>query len=69
MYPVVDTSDVMEETQPKVHVAVGKDLKQSLSTLRWALHNSGGAQICILHVHQPAEKIPFSNLFTLLRLL
>ncbi|PWA91011.1 U-box domain-containing protein kinase family protein [Artemisia annua] len=59
MYPVVDTSDVMEETQPKVHVAVGKDLKQSLSTLRWALHNSGGAQICILHVHQPAEKIPF----------
>nr|GEU91660.1 U-box domain-containing protein kinase family protein [Tanacetum cinerariifolium] len=47
------------ETQPKVYVAVGKDLKQSLLTLRWALHNSGGAQICILHVHQPAEKIPF----------
>ncbi|GJW49949.1 U-box domain-containing protein kinase family protein [Tanacetum coccineum] len=68
-YPVLDTSDVMEirsETQPKVYVAVGKDLKQSLLTLRWALHNSGGAQICILHVHQPAEKIPFSNLFSLL---
>ncbi|GJT64142.1 U-box domain-containing protein kinase family protein [Tanacetum coccineum] len=57
--------EIRSETQPKVHVAVGKDLKQSLLTLRWALNNSGGAQICILHVHQPAEKIPSSNLFSL----
>lgn len=70
-YPVIDTSEIMEirgeideETPPrvfeddKVYVAVGKDLKENQSTLRWALHNSGGRQICILHVHQRALKIP-----------
>lgn len=69
-YPVVDNSEIMEirgeiveetpprEVEDKIYVAVGKDLKESLSILRWALQNSGGRQICILHVHQPAEKIP-----------
>lgn len=46
---------VIEDT---IYVAVGKDEKDSESTLKWALHNSGGRRICILHVHQPAEKIP-----------
>ncbi|KAI3493482.1 hypothetical protein L1887_41874 [Cichorium endivia] len=69
-YPVVDTSDLMEirheiveETPPreiedKIYVAVGKELKESQSILLWAIRNSEGKQICILHVHQPAEKIP-----------
>ncbi|KAI3703195.1 hypothetical protein L1987_73099 [Smallanthus sonchifolius] len=70
-YPAVDTSEIMEirnltiqEAPPrvvgedKVYVAVGKNMKESQSTLLWALRNSGGRQICILHVHQPAEKIP-----------
>lgn len=69
-YPVVDTSDLMEirheiveETPPreiedKIYVAVGKELKESQSILLWAIRNSEGRQICILHVHQPAEKIP-----------
>ncbi|KAL4567074.1 hypothetical protein LXL04_022646 [Taraxacum kok-saghyz] len=71
-YPVVDTSEItmssheiFEETPPpreveedKLYVAVGKDLKESQSTLLWALRNSRGRQICILHVHQPANKIP-----------
>ncbi|CAI9277992.1 unnamed protein product [Lactuca saligna] len=71
-YPVVDTSDLMgsrheilaetpptpREVEDKIYVAVGKDLKESQSTLLWALRNSGGRQICILHVHQPADKIP-----------
>ncbi|KAJ0717506.1 putative protein kinase RLK-Pelle-RLCK-IXb family [Helianthus annuus] len=56
-YPVVDTSGIMEILEDKVYVAVGKNMKESQSTLRWALHNSGGRQICILHVHQPAEKM------------
>ncbi|KAI3725024.1 hypothetical protein L1987_64796 [Smallanthus sonchifolius] len=73
-YPVVDTSEIMEisaltikEEPPrvvdedKVYVAVGKNMKESQSTLQWALHNSGGRKICILHVHQPAKKIPLSN--------
>lgn len=41
-----------------MHVALGKDVKESESVLMWALHNSRGMKICILHVHQPAQKIP-----------
>ncbi|GJV07944.1 U-box domain-containing protein kinase family protein [Tanacetum coccineum] len=56
-YPVVDTSENMEirGDENKVYVAVGKEMNESV--LRWALRNSGGAQIGLLHVHQPAEKI------------
>ncbi|XP_071715458.1 U-box domain-containing protein 33-like isoform X2 [Rutidosis leptorrhynchoides] len=70
-YPVVDTSEIMEirdefgaETRhrvvdnDKVYVAVAKEFKESQSTLRWALHKYGDKQICILHVHQPAQMIP-----------
>nr|XP_043628466.1 U-box domain-containing protein 33-like isoform X2 [Erigeron canadensis] len=67
-YPAVDTSDEItqdDETPAaaavnnKVYVAVGKDLKESQSVLRWAMHKHGGdKQICLLHVHQPAHKIP-----------
>ncbi|XP_052193096.1 U-box domain-containing protein 33 isoform X2 [Diospyros lotus] len=42
----------------KVYVAVGKDLNESKSTLLWALHKSEGRRICILHVHNPAQRIP-----------
>ncbi|KAF3441506.1 hypothetical protein FNV43_RR15420 [Rhamnella rubrinervis] len=67
-YP--DLSDIMstrgeivEEPTAKVvediiHVAVGKDVKESKSTLVWALQNSGGKRICIVHVHVPAQMIP-----------
>ncbi|KAF8380225.1 hypothetical protein HHK36_027707 [Tetracentron sinense] len=47
---------VVEE---KIFVAVGKDVKESTSNLSWALRNSGGKKICILHVHQQAHMIPF----------
>ncbi|KAK4483474.1 hypothetical protein RD792_010666 [Penstemon davidsonii] len=39
-------------------VALGKDVKESETVLNWALNNSRGKTICILHVHQPAQKIP-----------
>ncbi|KAE7999502.1 hypothetical protein FH972_003922 [Carpinus fangiana] len=42
-----------------IYVAVGKDVKECKSILLWALQNSGGKRICILHVHQPAQLIPF----------
>nr|XP_043630588.1 U-box domain-containing protein 33-like [Erigeron canadensis] len=69
-YPVIDTSEILEiseENRPviaddKTYVAVGKSLKESQSTLQWVIDNSGGRQICIVHVHQPAEKIPFSGI-------
>ncbi|XP_071685734.1 U-box domain-containing protein 33-like isoform X3 [Rutidosis leptorrhynchoides] len=48
--------------EDKVYVAVGNDLKECRSTLLWALQNSGGSQICILHVHQPAESIHFGRI-------
>ncbi|KAJ8748935.1 hypothetical protein K2173_013371 [Erythroxylum novogranatense] len=48
-------SRVIEE---KIHVAVGKSVKECKSVLVWALQNSGGKRICIVHVHQPSELIP-----------
>uniref|UniRef100_A0A803KZA3 RING-type E3 ubiquitin transferase n=1 Tax=Chenopodium quinoa TaxID=63459 RepID=A0A803KZA3_CHEQI len=43
----------------KVFVAVSKELKESKSTLQWALQNSNGKKkICIIYVHVPAKMIP-----------
>ncbi|KAM1707581.1 hypothetical protein ACFX13_000721 [Malus domestica] len=47
-----------------IYVAVGKDVKESKSTLEWAVHNSGGEKICLVHVHQPAQMIPLSLMGT-----
>ncbi len=44
-----------------IYVAVGKEVKEFKSILLWALQNSGGKPICILHVHQPAQLIPISK--------
>lgn len=41
-----------------MYVALGKDVKENERNLMWALHNSRGMKICILHIHQPAQKIP-----------
>ncbi|XP_062156574.1 U-box domain-containing protein 33-like isoform X1 [Alnus glutinosa] len=48
-----------ESSEETIYVAVGKDAKECKSILLWALENSGGKRICILHVHQPAQYIPF----------
>ncbi|GKA71833.1 hypothetical protein Tco_0778049, partial [Tanacetum coccineum] len=72
-YPVVDTSEIMEirsdiveeiplsprVEEDNIYVAVGKEVKDSRLTLRWALDNLGGCKLSILYVHQPSEKIPF----------
>ncbi|XP_010670307.2 U-box domain-containing protein 33 isoform X1 [Beta vulgaris subsp. vulgaris] len=42
----------------KIFVAVNKELKESKSTLLWALQNSNGKKICIIYVHVPAKMIP-----------
>lgn len=41
-----------------IYVAVSKDVKESKLNLIWAIQNSGGKRICILHVHVPATMIP-----------
>ncbi|KAJ4843644.1 hypothetical protein Tsubulata_020159 [Turnera subulata] len=51
----VPPARVIEE---RIYVAVGRTVKESKSVLLWALQNSGGKRICILHVHQPAQMIP-----------
>ncbi|XP_058225589.1 U-box domain-containing protein 33-like isoform X1 [Rhododendron vialii] len=59
-------SEIVEESPPqpvqvveeKMYIAVGKDIKESTSILIWALRNAGGRKICILHVHEPAQRIP-----------
>lgn len=45
----------------KVFVAVSKVLKESKSTLSWALQNSNGKKICIIYVHVPAKMIPMPS--------
>ncbi|CAN7085607.1 unnamed protein product [Brassica oleracea var. botrytis] len=41
-----------------VHVAVKNDVKESRSTLVWALRNLGAKKVCILHVYQPKTASP-----------
>jgi hypothetical protein len=55
------TAIVASAIDDMIYVAVGKDVKECKSILLWALQNSGGKRICILHVHQPAQFIPFSK--------
>ncbi|GMH20983.1 hypothetical protein Nepgr_022825 [Nepenthes gracilis] len=45
---------VVEDT---LFVAVASKVRESKSTVLWALQNSQGNQICIIHVHQPAQTI------------
>ncbi|KAF3947009.1 hypothetical protein CMV_026797 [Castanea mollissima] len=42
-----------------IYVALGTDVRECKSILLWAVQNSGGKKICILHVHQPPQLIPF----------
>ncbi|GER45247.1 U-box domain-containing protein kinase family protein [Striga asiatica] len=49
----------MEDT---MFVALGRDAKESESVLMWALHNFSGMGICVLHVHQPAQKIATNHI-------
>ncbi|XP_021906273.1 U-box domain-containing protein 33 isoform X1 [Carica papaya] len=55
---------VAEIIEERIFVAVGKNVEKSESTLLWALRNSGGKRICIVHVHRPAQRIPLTNLGT-----
>jgi hypothetical protein len=49
------------EVSDTIYVAVAKDVKDSKLNVIWAIQNSGGKSICILHVHVPAPKIPMSK--------
>lgn len=39
-------------------VALGKDVEEGATVLTYAVDNFKGMKICILHVHQPAQKMP-----------
>ena len=47
--------------EDKIFVAVGKSVKEYKWMLIWALQNSGGKRICIVHVHQPSQTITLST--------
>ncbi|XP_010506586.1 PREDICTED: U-box domain-containing protein 33-like [Camelina sativa] len=49
------SSGILEE---KIYVAVGRNVWKNTSNLLWALQNSEGNRICILHIHQPSPTIP-----------
>ncbi|KAM7260888.1 hypothetical protein ACFE04_026363 [Oxalis oulophora] len=52
---------MIEEEEDKVFVALGKEAKENKSILRWTLHNysNNNKKLCIIHVHQPSQFIPF----------
>ncbi|XP_057754675.1 U-box domain-containing protein 33 isoform X2 [Arachis stenosperma] len=60
----VQEGEIVEEPNQAVvvdepiYVAVSKEVKESKLNLIWAIQNSGGRRICILHVHVPATMIP-----------
>lgn len=58
---IVVEEPVARVIEDKIYVAVGRSVKESKSILVWALQNSGGKRICIIHVHQPAQMIPLSK--------
>ncbi|XP_052202220.1 U-box domain-containing protein 33-like isoform X5 [Diospyros lotus] len=45
------------DVENTIFVAVGKNVKESKSTLFWALQSFPGKIICLLHVHQPAHLV------------
>jgi len=48
-------------TEEIIYVAVGDIVKESILTIAWALQNSKGKKICLLHVLQPSHTIPLSK--------
>ncbi|KAG9441294.1 hypothetical protein H6P81_017148 [Aristolochia fimbriata] len=60
---MASSSGVTADDQPipaedMIFVAVGKEVKDSVLTLLWALENGSGKTIGLLHVHRPAQMIP-----------
>uniref|UniRef100_M4EWQ9 RING-type E3 ubiquitin transferase n=1 Tax=Brassica campestris TaxID=3711 RepID=M4EWQ9_BRACM len=51
-------AELMAMGDDVVHVAVKNDVKESRSTLVWALRNLGAKKVCILHVYQPKTASP-----------
>lgn len=47
----------------RVYVAVGKDVKESKINIMWVVKNFHGKRVCLLHVLQPSQLIPFSKFF------
>ncbi|XP_075667950.1 U-box domain-containing protein 33-like [Castanea sativa] len=45
-------------SEEKIYVAVGDIVKESILTIAWALQESKGKKICLLHVLQPSQTIP-----------
>ncbi|KAF8017100.1 hypothetical protein BT93_H2347 [Corymbia citriodora subsp. variegata] len=62
MMEVSDGHSPARAVNDRIYVAVGRDVQESKSTLRWALDNFGG-DFRIVHVHQPHQLNPSPHLF------
>ncbi|KAJ4909169.1 putative U-box domain-containing protein 55 [Raphanus sativus] len=51
-------AELMAMGNDVVHIAVKNDVKESRSTLVWALRNLGAKKVCILHVYEPKFASP-----------
>ncbi|XP_024928756.3 U-box domain-containing protein 32 isoform X3 [Ziziphus jujuba] len=52
-----DEEEHVLDVEDTIFVAVGKDVKQSETTLFWAVQNFIGKNICVLHIHQPSSEL------------
>ncbi|KAK9743011.1 hypothetical protein RND81_03G211200 [Saponaria officinalis] len=43
--------------EEKMYVAVSNDMKENTTLLSWAFNNSGGLNLCLIHVHKFSTKI------------
>ncbi|GAB2274360.1 hypothetical protein Dimus_009124 [Dionaea muscipula] len=54
--------EIVESVQERVvtvHVAVGKSVDKAIALIRWTIRRFGnGAEVCLVHVHQPSPLIP-----------
>ncbi|KAL9275862.1 U-box domain-containing protein [Drosera capensis] len=58
--PVIGSEgNQLYDVEETVFVAVGKHVRESESTLLWAVRNFPEKRICLLHVHQPSHLITF----------
>ncbi|KAF8030877.1 hypothetical protein BT93_D0157 [Corymbia citriodora subsp. variegata] len=51
-------SSEMAGPREKVYVAVGRSVDKAIALLQWSMEWFAGAEICIIHVHQPSPFIP-----------
>ena len=57
----MEIGTLREVMENKIFVAVGKELEERRSVLKWALKKFKGETICVFYVHVPSQMIPLPS--------